>query len=148
MANVNKVILIGNVTRDPEVKFTPSGKAVATVSLAINNSWKDGDGNKKEEVTFVEVELWGRTAEIAGEYAKKGKPLYVEGRLKQESWEDKTTGQKRSKLKVVCENMQLLGGRDGGAEGGGYREERAPQRPAQRAVTPPAGDPGEDDIPF
>ena len=104
MANVNKVILIGNVTRDVEVKFTPKGTAVAGITLAVNRNYKTDSGEKREEVTFVDVELWGRVAEIAGEYVRKGNPLYVEGRLKQDSWEDKDSGQKRTKLKVVAEN--------------------------------------------
>jgi single-strand DNA-binding protein len=151
MASVNKVILIGNVTRDPEVKYTPKGTAVAEVGLAVNRTWKDDGGQKKEEVTFIDVDLWGRTAEIAGEYLRKGASVYFEGRLKLESWEDKTSGQKRSKLKVVGEVMQFLGGK---AEGGEQRE----QRPAtQRPSAPPAAkrpqrdadlDPDGDDIPF
>ena len=116
MANVNKVILIGNVTRDVEVKSTPRGSAVAGITLAVNRSYKTDSGEKREEVTFVDVELWGRVAEIAGEYVKKGNPLYVEGRLKQDSWEDKDSGQKRTKLKVVAENIQLLGARQGAAK--------------------------------
>jgi single-strand DNA-binding protein len=116
MANVNKVILIGNVTRDVEVKTTPKGTAVAGITLAVNRNYKTDSGEKREEVTFVDVELWGRVAEIAGQYVKKGNPLYVEGRLKQDSWEDKDSGQKRTKLKVVAENIQLLGSRPGAAK--------------------------------
>jgi len=156
MANVNKVILIGNVTRDPEVKFTPKGSAVTDVGLAINRNYTLENGEKREEVTFIDVELWGRLAEIAGEYAKKGRPVYIEGRLRLESWEDKASGQKRSRLKVVGENLQLLGSRPGsggeGDSGGSYdRSEARPQRPAarppQRQSAPPPAE-GEDDIPF
>ena len=153
MANVNKVILIGNVTRDPEVKFTPKGSAVADVGLAINRNYTLDNGEKREETIFVDVELWGRLAEIAGEYAKKGRPIYIEGRLRMDTWEDKASGQKRSRMKVVGENIQLLGGRASGGggedEGGGHHESR-PQRtnrpaPAQQ---PPKSSEPDDDIPF
>lgn len=151
MANVNKVILIGNVTRDPEVKFTPKGTAVTDLGLAINRTYTADNNEKREETTFIDVELWGRLAEIAGEYAKKGRPVYIEGRLKLDSWEDKQSGQKRSRLRVVGENLQLLGSRQGGGEEGGGGYER-PQRPAPRPSAPqqrpPADAPEDDDIPF
>ena len=142
MANVNKVILIGNVTRDPEVKFTPKGSAVADLGLAINRNYTLDNGEKREETTFVDVELWGRLAEIAGEYAKKGRPIYIEG-------------QKRSRMKVVGENLQLLGGRPSGGgtgadeEGGGHQESR-PQRTSRPAPAqqPPKSSEPDDDIPF
>lgn len=124
MANFNKVILLGNVTRDPEVKYTPKGTAIAQVGMAINRTWTDESGQKKEETTFVDVEFFGRVAEIAGQYVKKGNPLFIEGRLKLDTWDDKQSGQKRSKMKVVCENMQLMGGK---SEGG---QRQQPQRPA------------------
>ncbi len=158
MANVNKVILIGNVTRDPEVKFTPKGSAVTDIGLAINRNYTLDNGEKREETTFVDVELWGRLAEIAGEYAKKGRPIYIEGRLRMDSWEDKTSGQKRSRMKVVGENLQLLGGRPGGSssggggdyEGGGHSEQRTSQRPAtpRPSSPPPSSSEPDDDIPF
>lgn len=143
MANVNKVILIGNVTRDVEVKFTPKGTAVAGITLAVNRNYKTDSGEKREEVTFVDAELWGRVAEIAGEYVKKGNPLYVEGRLKQDSWEDKDSGQKRTRLKVVAENIQLLGARQGAAKSTPAPSSE-PAEAAPRAVEPEGGD----DIPF
>lgn len=116
MASFNKVILMGNVTRDPEVRYTTGGSAVTEVGLAVNRFWTDKNTNeRKEETTFVDVTLWGRTAEIAGEYLAKGRPVLIEGRLQLDQWDDKETGQKRSKLRVVGESMQLLGGR---AEGG------------------------------
>ena len=118
MPNLNKVMLIGNLTRDPEVKFTPKGTAIAEIGLAINRTWKNESGEKQEETTFVDVTLWGRQAEIAKEYLTKGRPVYIEGRLQLDSWDDKQTGQKRSKLKVTGEQMQLLGARDGGSGGG------------------------------
>ena len=155
MANVNKVILIGNVTRDPEVKFTSKGSAVTDIGLAINRNYTLDNGEKREETTFVDVELWGRLAEIAGEYAKKGRPLYVEGRLRMDTWEDKASGQKRSRMKVVGENLQLLGGR---TEGGGGRptgggEHESHEAPAPRRTAPPPSRPApssepDDDIPF
>jgi len=119
MPNLNKVMLMGNLTRDPEIKYTPKGTAVADIGLAVNRVWASESGEKREEVTFVDVELWGRQAELAGEYLKKGRPVYIEGRLKLDTWDDKQSGQKRSKMRVVCENMQFLGSREGGPGGGG-----------------------------
>lgn len=119
MASFNKVILLGNLTRDPQVRYTPGGMAVADVGLAVNHTWFDKSTNqRKEEATFVDVTLWGRTAEIAGEYLSKGRQVLIEGRLKLDQWDDKQTGQKRSKLNVVCENMTMVGGKP---EGGGGR---------------------------
>src|SRR5580698_1786262 len=118
MANLNKVMLMGNLTRDPEVRYTPKGTAVAELGLAINRVYTGDNNEKREETTFVDVTLWGRTAEIAGEFLKKGRTVFIEGRLQLDSWDDKQTGQKRSKLKVVGEGLQLIGAR-GGADGGG-----------------------------
>lgn len=155
MPNLNKVMLIGNVTRDPEVKYTPKGTAVAEVGLAINRVYTPDGGEKREETTFVDITFWGRQAEIVGEYAKKGRPIYVEGRLQLDTWDDKTSGQKRSKLRVVGEQLQLLGSREGGGGGGGgrsYDEGDAPpprpSRPAQPQRPAPAAEPEDDDIPF
>ena len=170
MANLNKVMLMGNLTRDPEVRYTPKGTAVAELGLAINRVFTAENGEKREETTFVDVTFWGRTAEIAAEYLKKGRPVFIEGRLQLDSWEDKQTGQKRNKLKVVGENMQFLGSRGGGGEegggggggaGGGEGESSGgapqsrparPARPAQQAPPKPPADPDlepeEDDIPF
>lgn len=138
MANVNKVILIGNVTRDVESKALPSGSSLASLSLAVNRSYKTESGEKREEVTFVDVELWGRVAEIAAQYVKKGSPLYVEGRLKMDSWEDKETGQKRSKMKVVGEAIQLLGSKQRDAD-------EAPSTPRSKPIVESDG---ADEIPF
>jgi len=160
MANLNKVMLIGNVTRDPEIKYTPKGSAVTDLGIAVNRVYTPEGGEKREETTFVDVTLWGRQAEIAGEYCKKGRSVYIEGRLQLDSWEDKTSGQKRSKLRVVGENFQLLGPRPGGgnAGGSGGTEEEYSERPVQRREssgsagsgtgrpTPPTVE--EDDIPF
>jgi single-strand DNA-binding protein len=152
MASLNKVMLIGNVTRDPELKYTPKGSAVTDLGLAVNRAYTQ-DGEKREEVTYVDVELWGRLAEIAGEYAKKGRPVFIEGRLRIDSWEDKQSGQKRTRLKVVGENMQLLGGRSGGGggEGGGDYEPPSQQRsapPSRPAARPQPAPSEDDDIPF
>lgn len=141
MANVNKVILIGNVTRDPEVKFTPKGSAVTDIGMAINRSYTLDNGEKREDVTFVEVTFWGRQAETIGEYVKKGRSIYVEGRLQLDTWDDKQSGQKRSKLRVVGENFQFLGARPGSSGGGesehgGHYEPREP-RQQQRPASPP-----------
>jgi single-strand DNA-binding protein len=120
MASYNKVILLGNLTRDPQVKYTPSGTALAELGLAVNRYWFDKQTNsRREETTFVDVTLWGREAEVAGEYLAKGRPVLVEGRLQLDTWDDKTTGQKRSKLRVVGERMQMLGARGDGTGGGG-----------------------------
>lgn len=146
MASYNKVMLLGNCTRDPEVKYTPKGSAVTDLGLAINRYYTTDGGEKREETTFVDVTLWGRQAEIAGEYLKKGRPVFIEGRLQLDTWDDKQTGQKRSKLRVVGEAMQLLGSREGGSEGGG-----GGGRPSSRQVkSTPAADveAPDDDIPF
>ena len=170
MASVNKVILIGNLTRDPEIKYTPKGTAIADIGLAVNRTYSTDSGEKREEVTFIDVTLWGRVAEIVGEYCKKGRPLYVEGRLQLDTWDDKQSGQKRSKLKVVGENIQLLGSREGGSGGsggsgggsggagesseGGRSESRSSssfKKPASPPPRPPADpdlDAEGDDIPF
>lgn len=133
MANLNKVMLIGNVTRDPEIKYTPKGSAVTDLGIAVNRVFTPEGGEKREETTYVDVTLWGRQAEIAGEYCKKGRSIYIEGRLQLDSWEDKTSGQKRTKLRVVGENFQLLGPRPGGGTGGGSgNEEDYSERPSRR----------------
>ncbi len=148
MASFNKVILLGNLTRDPEVRYTPKGSAVCDLGLAVNRSYTLDSGEKREEVTFVDVVLWARLAEIAGEYLKKGRPVFIEGRLQLDTWDDKQSGQKRSKLRVVGETMQLLG-RPPGAGGGG--SEGGESRPAKTASPPkPAAGaaPDDDEIPF
>lgn len=142
MASYNKVILIGNLTRDVETRYTPKGTAVADISLAINRKYSTESGEKREEVTYVEITLWGKLAELAGQYLQKGSATMIEGRLELESWEDKQTGQKRSKLKVVGEVMQFLDNKrqdDGGTredqqQRSGYQRQERPQgqRPASR----------------
>ena len=118
MANFNKVLLVGNLTRDPELKHIPSNQAVAQIGLAVNRQFNTKDGEKREETTFVDCEAWGRTAEVMCQYLSKGRPVLVEGRLKLDQWQDKD-GNNRSKLKVVVENFQFLGGRGEGGGGGG-----------------------------
>jgi len=171
MASFNRVILVGNLTRDPEVKYTTGGTAVAEIGMAVSRQWFDQKSNeRKEETTFVDVTLWGRQAEVAGEYLAKGRPVLIEGRLQLDTWEDKQSGQKRSKLRVVGEQMQMLGsrgegggGQGGGAGGGGGRAQGgAPrgggqrQAPARQQETSsadsfyddmPSGGPN-DDVPF
>jgi len=126
MPNYNKVILMGNLTRDPELRYTGSGTAIAKLGIAVNRYWRNQDGQQQEETTFVDVDAFGRQAETIGQYLKKGRPIMVEGRLKLDQWDDKQTGQKRSKLGIVLENFQFLdsrgeggGGGDGSAGGGG-----------------------------
>jgi single-strand DNA-binding protein len=148
MASFNKVILAGNLTRDPELRYTPKGTAVARIGLACNRKWKSETGELKEEVTFVDIDAFGKQAETIGQYLKKGRPILIEGRLRYETWEDKQSGQKKSKLGVVLESFQFL---DSG--GGGGRSEGAPSRPAASAApaaeAPDAESPPEhDDVPF
>lgn len=153
MANLNRVLLIGNLTRDPETKYTPKGTAVTDIGLAVNRAWKDDSGEKKEEVTFVDVTLWGRQAEVAQEYLKKGRPVFIEGRLQLDTWDDRQTGQKRSRLRVIAENLQMLGSRDdsGPATSAGNQ---SPQRQEAPAPPPKRPEPTHDfdetpeDIPF
>ncbi len=111
MPSLNRVLLIGNLTRDPEIRYTPKGTTLADIGLAINRIWKNDEGEKQEDTTFVDVTLWGKLAEVAEKYLKKGEPVLVEGRLQLDSWDDKQTGQKRSRLRVVAENLQMLGSR-------------------------------------
>jgi single-strand DNA-binding protein len=163
MANLNKVMLIGNLTRDPELRYTPKGTAVAELGMAIGRVWTNDQGQRQEETTFIDVTLWGRQAELAQQYLSKGRSVYIEGRLKMDTWEDKTSGQKRSKLKVVGEVMQFIGG-GGGGGGGGDRSsasgessrsggEAVPQTVSKpQGASPASGDDysdgEEDDIPF
>src|SRR5580658_3499099 len=154
MANLNRVLLIGNLTRDPELRYTPKGTAVTEIGLAVNRVYSGEDGEKREEVTYVDVTLWSRLAEIAGQYLKKGRPVFIEGRLQLDSWDDKQTGQKRSRLRVVAENLQLLGSRQ---DGEASSSTSAPRRSPAASTPPPAPRPEPrdpdldaepDDIPF
>jgi single-strand DNA-binding protein len=150
MASFNKVILLGNLTRDPEVRYTPKGTAVTELGMAVNRVYTAENGEKREETTFVDVTLWGRTAEIAGEYLKKGRPVFIEGRLQLDTWDDKQSGQKRSKLKVVGEGLQLIGSRPGGGGGAGGNEEGSGAPRSNKPAPPKAvpSDPDDDEIPF
>lgn len=154
MASLNKVMLIGNLTRDPELRYTPNGKAVADISLAINRVWVNDAGQKQEDTTFVEVTLWGRQAELAQQYLTKGRGAYVEGRLQMDTWDDKETGKKRSKLKIVGDTLQFLPDGRGGAPSSGNAQSShsaPPQRsgPPRGASAAPQDDfQDEDDIPF
>src|SRR5258706_6043957 len=148
MANFNKVILAGNLTRDPELRYTPKGTAIAKIGLAINRTWRNEAGETKEEVTFVDVDAFGRTAETIGQYLKKGRPILLEGRLRLDTWDDKQTNQKKSKLGVVLESFQFMDSQ---------RPADGSQSPAPRpkaAAPPPESSadaeqpPVEDDVPF
>ena len=122
MPNLNKVFLIGNLTREVELKFTPAGTALANFGLAVNRKFKNAQGALQEEVTFVDLEVWGKTAELCNKYLKKGSPAYFEGRLKLDQWTDKNSGQKRTKLKVVVESVQFLGSKQASGGGDGSQE--------------------------
>ncbi len=177
MANVNKVFLIGNLTRDPELRYTPNGTAVADLGLAVNRFYTTKDGDRREETLFIDVTVWNRQAENCCQYLKKGRPVHVEGYLRMDSWDDKTTGEKRSKIKVEAETVQFLGSRRDEMGGGGPEPEEdfnaspAPRRSApeprgatngpsrgsfsgpsnpgpRRAPSPPPEMEAEDDIPF
>lgn len=145
--NLNRVMLAGNLTRDPELKYTPSNKAVANVGLAVNNRFKLADGTLKEEVTFVDCEVWGATAEAMSKYLSKGRPVYIEGRLKLETWQDKGDGSNRSKMKVVVENFQFVDRKpEVGSDTGGQTKAAPAASPVKTALS---GAPiEEDDIPF
>src|SRR6201997_4845888 len=139
MASFNKVILLGNLTRDPEVRYTPKGSAVCDLGVAINRQYTLESGEKREEVTYVDIVLWSRLAEIAGEYLKKGRPVFIEGRLQLDTWDDKQSGQKRSKLRVIGETMQLLGSRpSSSASSAGESSDEAPRAARTSAPPPPA----------
>jgi len=152
MANLNKVLLIGRLTADPEIRYTPSGLNIANMRLAVNRYRKGQDGNRIEETAYVDLTAFGRTAELAQQYLKKGRQVFVEGALHFEQWDDKNTGQKRNKLSVTVENLQFLDGRgeaSGGPEGGDFASgaeggKQYSGRPASQADQPPS----DDDIPF
>lgn len=122
MASLNKVMLIGNLTRDPEVKYTPKGTALTEIGLAINRNYTTADGERREEVTYVDVSFFGKQAEVLGQWMKKGRPLYVEGRLRLDSWDDKESGKKQYRLRITGEEFQFLGSKNEGGGGGQYDE--------------------------
>ncbi len=156
MASFNKVILLGNLTRDPELRYTPKGTAAARLGLAVNRSYKTETGETKEEVTFLDIDAWGKQAELIAQYLRKGNPLFVEGRLKLDQWDDKQTGQKRSAVRIVMENFQFIGGRtEGGPGAGAPSAPRPAARPAPASSPTSASEspsegppPEEDDVPF
>jgi len=133
-ASLNKVFLMGNLTRDPELRYVPSGSAIANFTVAINRAYKDASGEKKEEVSFVRVVVWGKMAEVCGEYLTKGRPVLVEGRLKSRSWEGQD-GQKRSAMDVVATSVQFLGSRD--KKQGGYGDQGEAVSTGHEAVSAP-----------
>ena len=161
-ASLNKVLLMGNLTRDPEVRYTPKGTAVGDLGLAVNDSYKAQDGTIKETVTFINVEVWGRQAETCKQYLSKGRPVFIEGQLRLDQWET-PQGEKKSQLRVRADRVQFLGGGQGGSSGGGGGSRGsysggggAPgelaAKPARPAAQAPSDDapplPDEDDIPF
>ena len=157
MANLNKVMLIGNLTRDPDLKYTPGNQAVCEIGLAVNRKYRTKDNEEREEVTFIDCEAWGKAAELIKQYMTKGRPIFIEGRLKLDTWEDKNGGGKRTKMRVVVEEFQVLGGGGQGGAGGGERYtsddagatrgRRAPASAGARSSAPHQDVP-EEDIPF
>lgn len=159
MAYLNKVFLIGNLTRDPELRVTPKGTPICQFGLAVNRQFKDESGATRDETTFVDIEAWGKQGELVSKYLTKGSPCFVEGRLRLDQWEDKTSGQKRSRLKIVLDNVQFLGRSGGGAAPGAAGEEGdqggseprftpPPARSAGKPTPPPAQDHVDEDVPF
>jgi single-strand DNA-binding protein len=160
MAYLNKVFLIGNLTRDPELRVTPKGTAICQFGLAVNRQFKDESGQTRDETTFVDIEAWGKQGELVSKYLTKGSPAMVEGRLKLDQWEDKTSGQKRSKLKIVLDNVQFLGrpggaggaagapaaGADEGADHPASPERHAPPARGEKPAAPAASI--DEDVPF
>ena len=146
MAYLNKVFLIGNLTREPELRTTPKGTAICSFGLAVNRQYRDEAGTAKDETTFVDIEAWGKQGELVAKYLTKGKPCMIEGRLRFDEWQDKTSGQKRSKLKVVLDNVQFLGAKSDGEPA------RVSEQAAPAASTPPTSRPApteqQDDVPF
>ncbi len=160
MPSLNKVLLMGNLTRDPELRVTPKGTSICQFSLAINRQFKMESGESREEVIYVDVEAWGKQGETIAKYVGKGRPLYVEGRLRLDQWEDKNTKEKRSRMKVVLEQFQFLGDSRGGASGGsgpggsepGIDQTMSPERhsppPRGGASKPPPPENLDEDVPF
>ena len=152
MANFNKVILAGNLTRDPEMRYTPKGTAIARFGLAINRTWKNETGETQNEVTFVDVDAFGRQAEVISQYMKKGRPFLMEGRLKLDQWEDKNTHQKQSKLRVVLESFSFIDSKPADAsastQGSSTRTAAAPASPASEPAEAEGPPQEQDDVPF
>jgi single-strand DNA-binding protein len=156
MPSLNKVLLMGNLTRDPELRVTPKGTSICQFSLAINRQFKMESGETREEVIYVDIEAWGKQGETIAKYVTKGRPLFVEGRLRLDQWEDKNTKEKRSRMKVVLENFQFLGDSRGGGGGAGAPAGETDQAPSPERHAPPArggAKPGaqenlDEDVPF
>jgi len=151
--NFNKVLLMGNLTRDIELRHTSGNQAVANIGLAVNRRYKAGDGEMREETTFVDCEAWGKTAETMAKYLQKGRPVFIEGRLKLDTWQDKNDGSNRSKLRVVVDNFQFIDSRDGGGGGGGGGGNYAGSRSGGGSSSgdrdyDSSPEPQDDDIPF
>ena len=137
---------MGNLTRDPELRYTPKGTAVAKLGLAVNRSWRNAEGQQQDETTFVDVDAFGKQAETLGQYMQKGRPILIEGRLKLDQWEDKNTGQNRSKLGVILEKFSFVGG---GSQNGGTSSTSQATAPPPTSEVPPFDDgPSDDDVPF
>jgi single-strand DNA-binding protein len=151
---LNKVILIGNLGRDPEVRSTPSGQPVARFTLATNRKWRDKGGQRQEKTEWHNIVVWGKQAEIAGQYLTKGKQIYLEGRIESSSWDDRQTGEKKYKTEIICDNFQMLGARGGGSDfEGGHQGGHAAAPSAgpsydEGGYAGGGGEPEEDDIPF
>jgi single-strand DNA-binding protein len=150
MASYNKVLLMGNLTRDPEMRYTPKGTAVARLGLAVNERFTTSDGEQKESTTFVDVDVWGKQAETISQYLSKGSPIFIEGRLRLDSWDDKESGQKRSKLKVICDRFQFIGAAKSTGE---FRDQPPPQGGGSKRASSGATDAeppmeNDDNIPF
>jgi len=147
MPNYNKVILMGRLTRDPEVRYASNGNAIAKLSVAVNRVWRNKEGQQQEETTFVDVDAFGRQAETISQYLSKGRPIFLEGRLKLDQWDDKQTGQKRSRLGVVLDRFEFIDSRgEGGGSGGGGGNFAQPDAPADSGGGSPP--PEDDDVPF
>lgn len=150
--NYNKVLLMGNLTRDIEIRHTTGNQAVANIGLAVNRKWKSAEGEWREETTFVDCEAWGRTAETMSKYLQKGRPVFIEGRLKLDTWQDKNDGSNRSKLRVVVENFQFIDSREGGGSGGSPAGSRSSGGSSSSSSSDrdydSSPEPQDDDIPF
>ena len=149
MPNYNKVILMGRLTRDPEVRYSSSGTAIANLGIAVNRNWRNQDGQQQEEVTFVDVTAFGKRGETVGQYLKKGRPIFIEGHLRLDQWDDKQTGQKRSKLAVILDSFEFI---DSRGEGGGGDFSSESSNPSGGGAAPAQGGGGgfteDDDVPF
>ena len=155
MPNYNKVMLMGRLTRDPEVRFLANGTAVTNIGLAVNRNWRNQDGQTQEEVTFVDVTAFGKRGEAVGQYLKKGRPIFIEGHLRMDQWDDKQTGQKRSKLAIIMDAFEFIDSRregGGNAESGGGNFGGGGAAPAAGGAAPATGGGGgfaeDDDVPF